>query len=645
MGRRRTPHLAAALAFVVLLVAGVSGGAAAQEPSDSSGDTLSVRTIDGRDPDAVEIEFFYDGPRDAVPDLVVRESGAIVENTAPVRLDADTAFGIVLAIDASGSMEEGGAFQRAIDGARAFVENAGPDDQIGIVSFGDRVQVAQRLTSDEDALLDAIDGLGVGGGTAMYDGVREAVNLFRGSDLLPFVVVLTDGKDTESTTTLDSAVALLDDAGAQLFAIGLESEEFDLGAIEALAERTGGTVRVAGTPAEIEEVYVETQEVLRRQFRTTFVSEVDRSGPIALTLTIGTTTTDATYQVGARLDSALQVEPIPAPEPDGIAGLQSRTWLWVALALAVLAVGGTVFAVGATVVRERSALDTVLQPYADGFVAPDEDEDSLVTSAVLQRAVDLTGRFAERRGILTRVEDALERANLPLRAGEALFFYLVGVLLVFVLAALLTANVLGTVLFTAVAALLPPAIVSYLSGRRKRQFEMLLPDMLQLLASTLRAGYSLMQGVEAAAQEVSEPMRRELQRVVTESRLGMPLEQALDGVTQRMGSKDFDWAVMAIRIQREVGGNLAELLMTVSETMTERERLRRDINALTAEGRVSSVVLGLLPVGLGIAMYTINPDYIGGLFEDTLGTVLVIGAIVLMGFGFFWMSRIIKIEV
>ena len=138
-----------------------------------------------------------------------------------------------------------------------------------------------------------------------------------------------------------------------------------------------------------------------------------------------------------------------------------------------------------------------------------------------------------------------------------------------------------------------------------------------------------MQGVEAVSQEVSEPMGRELRRVVTEARLGRPLEESLDGVAERMDSGDFAWAVMAIRIQREVGGNLAELLVTVADTMTERERLRRDVNALTAEGKISAIVLGLLPVGLGLFIYTANPGYMDPLFEETIGKILLFGSILL----------------
>ena len=165
------------------------------------------------------------------------------------------------------------------------------------------------------------------------------------------------------------------------------------------------------------------------------------------------------------------------------------------------------------------------------------------------------------------------------------------------------------------------------------------------MAGSLRAGYSLLQGVEAVAQEIDEPMGGELRRVLAEARLGRVLEDSLDEMAERLDSRDFAWAVMAIRIQREAGGNLAELLSTVAETMIARERLRREVRALTAEGRISAIILGLLPIGLGLIMYGMNRDYINVLLHDNFGQVLLIGAGLLAGVGFYWMKKTIEIEV
>jgi len=195
------------------------------------------------------------------------------------------------------------------------------------------------------------------------------------------------------------------------------------------------------------------------------------------------------------------------------------------------------------------------------------------------------------------------------------------------------------------AVLGPVAAVNFIASRRRKKFLALLPDTLTLLSGTLRAGYSLMQGVEAISQEVEDPMGQELRRVVTEARLGRPLEESLEGVAERMASPDFAWSVMAIRIQREVGGNLSELLLTVADTMTQRERLRRDIAALTAEGRISAIVLACLPIGLGILMYLINPDYMSRLLNDTLGNIMLGLSVLGMVVGFLWMRKIINIEI
>ena len=199
-------------------------------------------------------------------------------------------------------------------------------------------------------------------------------------------------------------------------------------------------------------------------------------------------------------------------------------------------------------------------------------------TAIVQQAVAMTSRFAERTGLLAKTELLLESADVPLRAGELLFYTPAFTVVVFLLLAVIAGPLIGLVA-AAVVLVAPVAYLNYRQRARQLRFERQLPDTLTLLASSLRAGFSLMQGLEAVAQEIADPMRKELQRVFTEVRLGRPIEDALGEAAVRMDSNDLHWTVMAIRIQREVGGNLAVLLDTVSDTMMKRERVRRELRA------------------------------------------------------------------
>jgi tight adherence protein B len=265
-------------------------------------------------------------------------------------------------------------------------------------------------------------------------------------------------------------------------------------------------------------------------------------------------------------------------------------------------------------------------------------------TAVLKRIVGLTGRLAERAGLLSRTEDALEGADLPLRPPEALFFYFSSVFVIALLGIMLFPPGLALILIVA-AAVLPVAWLHRRRKKRLREFQIQLPSTLNLLSGSMRAGFSFAQGLESVANEAVEPTRRELQRVFTESRLGRPIEDALEDSANRMTSVDLMWAVMAIRIQREVGGNLAELLDTVADTMTQRERIRHEIKALTAEGRFSGIILGIFPIAFAGVLYLVQPDYISELFHNSMGIMAMIASGVMTFFGFLWLKKILAIEV
>jgi tight adherence protein B len=165
------------------------------------------------------------------------------------------------------------------------------------------------------------------------------------------------------------------------------------------------------------------------------------------------------------------------------------------------------------------------------------------------------------------------------------------------------------------------------------------------MSGSLSAGLSLAQSLDTIVREGQEPITSEFKRVIVESRLGVALEDALEGVAERMQSTDFKWVVMAIRIQREVGGNLAELLNNVAGTLREREYLRRHVKALSAEGRLSAWILGGLPPGfLGYLTLT-KPDYVNPLYTRPIGWVMLAGMGVLLSVGVFWMSKVAKVDI
>jgi Flp pilus assembly protein TadB len=183
------------------------------------------------------------------------------------------------------------------------------------------------------------------------------------------------------------------------------------------------------------------------------------------------------------------------------------------------------------------------------------------------------------------------------------------------------------------------------ADRRTRAFATLLPDALQLRIGSLRTGFSLSQAIDAMARELPDPISTEFGRALAETRLGVDLEDALERLADRMKSTDLAWAVVAVRVQREVGGNLAEVLETTMDTMRERDALRRHVRALSAEGRLSAWVLIALPIGVGAFMFLFRAEYLRPLYTEPLGILMLSGAVILVAVGAFWLSRVVKVEV
>ncbi len=262
------------------------------------------------------------------------------------------------------------------------------------------------------------------------------------------------------------------------------------------------------------------------------------------------------------------------------------------------------------------------------------------TEPLRTRIARAAERMLERRGRRRGLAEALEVAGISLRPGE--FFVLAigaGAVLALVFFALF--GVLGMVIGTIAAPLLARAYVSSKASTRRRAFGEQLPDLMQNMVSSLRGGYGLPQAIDSAANQAAEPVRTELQRVLLEGRIGRDPTEALQAVADRMQSRDFNWVVAAIDINRDIGGELALVLENVAETVRERQRLSRQVRTLTAEGRLSAYVLTALPILLALFIKLTNPDYFDPLSKSP-GPALIIIAGVLMVVGWVWMRKLIK---
>jgi tight adherence protein B len=286
-----------------------------------------------------------------------------------------------------------------------------------------------------------------------------------------------------------------------------------------------------------------------------------------------------------------------------------------------------------------------LQAYGRKGPRTDEEKGSFLERIpLLNRFTQAAEEEVKRRGMLSGVNSALEQANIPMTPGEAILGMIglsaVGGILVGIFNSLLV-GAIAFVIFLLLAAF----IIQFTGTREKRKFESQLPDTLTLLSTSLRAGYSLLQATEAVSSEAPDPTAREFQRAIAEARLGRTVTQSLEGVVERTKSNDFEWAVMAIEIQREVGGNLAEVLQTVADTMRARNRLKGEIRALTAEGRISAIVLGSMPFLLFGFLWTSNREYLQPLLDSVFGQIAIGVGVLLMAGGLFWLKKIVDIEI
>jgi tight adherence protein B len=250
----------------------------------------------------------------------------------------------------------------------------------------------------------------------------------------------------------------------------------------------------------------------------------------------------------------------------------------------------------------------------------------------------------------TRTMALIEQADLPLRAGEWWALRIASVAagvtgFVVLLGGGVVMRTLAVVVGALVGYVLPAFVLRFLAKRRVKKFEAQLPDVLMLAASSLATGFSLSQALDAVAKDSADPAAKEFSRALAETRIGAEIGETLERMADRMGSTNMRWTAMAIRIQQQVGGNLAETLRTTAATLRDRESLHRHVRALSAEGRLSAYVLIALPVGIFFYTLKTNREYIELLWSHPIGYALIGVGLFSLAIGVFWMRKTVDVKV
>jgi len=628
------------LATAVVAAAGALGAHPAAADDAAAG--VVIRKVDTTNAPNVQLTVLRPPASTSNSDIRLSENGKPVV-TATVKSSSDVAMpmGVVLVIDTSVGTENG-QLDKIKAAAIDMIGAKAPGEKFAIVATNGTARTVVSFTDQADILVGAVNKLTASNQNALWSGVKLAAGLLtEGTGLQANVVVVSATADELSPAgTLSAAADELKADKAVVFSVAVaDRTQPDVGNLQALASVTGGRFLQTGDAGDVDAMLTGLQKNLASQAVIDYTSL--GGDALDITVAVGSATAEAHIATGTVAEGS-EVNPDKVVGAAGPSFLHGSTGLFLVAVVTLGCVGLLLYGLVEIVSKERNQLRRALRPYSDD---PDEPRDitKLADSEIIKKAVAATAKAAQDRGLLEVVQHRLEQADLPLRPAEGLFFTALAALV----AMLLGLAFFGPLGLGAAALLflyLPIAITSFLANRRRKKFTAQLPDTLQLLAGSLRAGYSLIQGLDAVSKQCEAPMGTELQRAMAEARLGRPVEEALQEVSDRMGSDDFEWAIMAIKIQREVGGNLAELLMTVGETMIARERLRREVKALTAEGRVSAGVLLCLPPGIGAIISLLNPTYMSPMFSNPLGQYALIGAGVMMLLGYWLMRKMIEIE-
>jgi tight adherence protein B len=570
--------------------------------------------------------------------VTVTEDGRTVSDLSIVPADeAGGRLGVVLVIDASLSMR-GEPIAGAVAAARAFAEQRGPGQAVAIVTFSARPAVRLRPTTDEEAIAAALASPPrLAAGTRIHDAVATALGLLEESGVtVGSVVVLSDGADTGSALSASSLTRRAREAGVRIFSVGLRGRGFDPETLVGLAEKSGGEYAEAATGEGLTRLFESLGARLANQYLLRYRSHAGPRQRVTVQVTVEGVEGVAR---GVYVSPELPEAPVGAFHRP----FAETFWRSPAAALGVSILSAVLIGIGLAALlrprrptlRKRMAEFVSVAPAAD-----DGRSGALRTDRMLAGAE----RSLERTAWWARFQEEVEIARISVPAVQIV----VGAVVATLLAGWIASRVGGSFLFAPLALLLPFAVRYFVKrklGRQRQLFAEQLPDNLQVLASALRAGHSLVGALSVVVDDSPEPSKAEFQRVIADEQLGVSLDEAFGVVVRRMASRDLEQVALVAALQRNTGGNTAEVLDRVTDTVRERFELRRMVKTLTAQGRMSRWIVTALPIGLLVFITAVSPEYMRPLFEEPVGRVLlVVGGLMLLA-GSLVIKKIVDIKV
>jgi tight adherence protein B len=598
---------------------------------------VRIKGVDTSEYPTMHASVVTTGALSQTPSL--REDGEPVNGLQAENLGREKS--VVLAVDRSRSMA-GRALADASAAARAFVAAKPAADRIAVLAFGRKPVLLTTFSSSTIEAVPALRQLSVDSrqGTALYDAVALAAQSLDSEDNLGRVVImLTDGRDVSSRADLADAVKYARAASVAVYPIGIVGKGFDAAPLQQLARATGGSYYPAASTGVLRSVYSSIAKELSRTWRLSWETSARPGDKVQLRVTVpGLGSANARFE--------LEGDGSGVAKPSHLLPAAAYTSPLATLVL-TLAVGFLLFlAAGIALASHKGAWlrgrieAHVADPKRQAKRAGAKSERFSAFASLFRATEEAFGHLRHWRAI----QRLLERGDLPLRTAEFVYITMGASLLIGLVAAVAGLSSLLILVALVFGAAIPFGFVWFRASRRLRAIEDSLPDLLITVAASLKAGHSFRQGIQNVVDEGHGPAAKEFKRVLTDTRLGRPMDEALDEMAERVGSKNLEFVITAVTIQRQVGGSLAGLFDMVAEAVRNRQQFARKIRSLTAMGRMSAYVLCGLPFFMAGILTLINPEYMAPLYHTPTGHTLIMVALVQMAIGSLLLKKIVSFK-